>query len=94
MTKAPVKVTMVPIKSSGGEMSNLNPIHYSMRLARRLPRNMDRLSVPRELHEAATEMVLSIFTDCINVGTPLQDTLLAIYLSGLQHGQELTLEKE
>ena len=39
-----------------------------------------------------TEMVLSIFADCTNVGLPFQDTLLAIYLSGLQYGQKVAEE--
>lgn len=29
---------------------------------------------------------LSIFTDAVNVGNSFQDALLAVYLSGLEHG--------
>lgn len=42
-----------------------------------------------EVTEAATKIALDIFTDCTNVGVPFQEALLAIYLSGLQHGSAL-----
>jgi len=47
----------------------------------------------REQIDAATNLALSIFADCSNVGIPFQESLLAIYLSGLQHGCEITKEK-
>lgn len=47
---------------------------------------MERIRVPTELHEGLANIALSIFTDCANAGQPFQTALLAIYLSGLQHG--------
>jgi hypothetical protein len=74
-------------------VTNLHPIHHSMRMPRRLPKDMSRVRMDHEEVSCLTEMVLSIFTDCSNVGLPFQDTLLAIYLSGLQHGQALAEEE-
>jgi hypothetical protein len=55
---------------------------------------MDRIKLPSPEHkEAATRIALSIFVDCSNVGIPFQEALLAIYLSGLQHGSALSKEK-
>jgi hypothetical protein len=58
------------------------------------PRDMDRIKLPSPEHkEATTRIALSIFVDCSNVGIPFQEALLAIYLSGLQHGAALSREK-
>lgn len=48
---------------------------------------MDYIKMPsQEVREGLTQIALDIFTDCTNVGVPFQDILLAIYISGLQHG--------
>lgn len=39
---------------------------------------------------ALTEVALSIWADCTNAGQPFQAALLAVYLSGLQHGAALS----
>lgn len=78
-------------------MSDLHPIHKSLYVAdvigrpavRVKPRDMARLKMPSDEHRLAlTRIALDIFTDCTNVGIPFQDALLAIYLSGLNHGVE------
>jgi hypothetical protein len=48
--------------------------------------------MPRDQFEALQRISMSIFADCTNVGVPFQEALAAIYLSGLQHGQELSKE--
>jgi hypothetical protein len=48
---------------------------------------MSHMKMPdHETREVLTRIALDIFTDCTNVGVPFQDSLLAIYISGLQHG--------
>lgn len=65
----------------------LHPIHFSVygRSGFR-PRNMERGAISRDMKDGLLNIALSIFADCTNVGVPFQDSLLAIYLSGLQHG--------
>lgn len=67
----------------------LHPIHFSLAGKRRLPRNMDRIIAPRERVDDLTKVALSIFVDCSNSAVPFQDALLAVYLSGLQHGSAI-----
>jgi hypothetical protein len=50
---------------------------------------MDTVAIPTEMRDGLFGIAMSIFTDCVNVGTSFQDSLLAIYLSGLQHGSEI-----
>lgn len=78
-------------------MPDLHPMHASLyRRARHAaalrPQNMDRVAMPDHLRTGLTDIALKIFTDCANVGVPFQDALLAIYLSGLQHGAAINQE--
>lgn len=73
-------------------MTELRPVHFSARDKRMLPRNMSRLAVSNEHYEAAVRVALDIFADCTNSGASFHDALLAVYLSGLQHGQALSKE--
>jgi len=43
------------------------------------------MKLPPEVREAMEEMALEIFTDMVNSGASLQQTLTAIYLSGIEH---------
>lgn len=73
-------------------MAQLQAVHPSLRanLSIRTPQHMKRArGADMEVTEAATKIALDIFTDCTNVGVPFQEALLAIYLSGLQHGSAL-----
>lgn len=73
--------------------STLQPVHYSMHGKRMTPYHMERApGMDRAQYEAMVNIAVSIFTDCSNVGVSFQDSLLAIYLSGLQHGTALTKE--
>lgn len=75
-------------------MADLRPIHHSIGNSPRLPHHMTRAPMPNEMREGMTNVALSIFTDCVNVGQPFQTALLAIYLSGLQHGAASKQEGE
>lgn len=73
--------------------SVLHPVHNSViRRGRISPNRMDRITIPDEMREALTRITISIFTDMSNANQSFQDALLAIYLSGLQHGQAITSE--
>lgn len=72
--------------------ATLGPIHFSIAGKRMLPRNMERLGMDREHYEEGVNIALSIFADCTNVGVSFQDALLAIYISGLDHGATITKE--
>lgn len=67
-------------------MRPIQPVHHSLKGLRTTPYNMARANIDREHYEALVNVAVSIFTDCTNVGVSFQDSLLAIYLSGLQHG--------
>lgn len=69
------------------------PVHHSLKGLRTTPYSMSRMNMDREHYEAMVNIAVSIFTDCTNVGVSFQDSLLAIYLSGLHHGAALTKEK-
>ncbi len=76
-------------------MNTVHPIHHSIQRLRSegkgvRPKDMSKISIPIELRDGLFGITWSIFTDCVNVGVSFQDTLLAIYLSGLQHGKELS----
>lgn len=76
----------------------IHPLHHSiMRLRREgkgvRPKDMEKISIPTDMRDGLFEIAMSIFTDCVNVGTSFQDSLLAVYLSGLQHGSSLSRAK-
>lgn len=71
----------------------IKPVHHSLKGLRTTPYSMERQQINREDYEAMVNIAVSIFTDCTNVGVSFQDSLLAIYLSGLHHGAALTKEK-
>jgi hypothetical protein len=80
----------------GVEIFSVHPSIRSM-LAKGLkfkPRNMATLRMDREQHETLQRISMEIFVDCVNVGVPFQEAIAAIYLSGLQHGSELSKELE
>ena len=67
-------------------MSQIHPVHHSLRTSQKKPKNMDRVGMSEDTHRALTSVALSIFTDAVNVGNSFQDALLSVYLSGLEHG--------
>jgi len=71
----------------------IQPVHHSLKGLRTTPYSMARTSMDREHYESMVNVAVSIFTDCTNVGVSFQDSILAIYLSGLHHGAALTKEK-
>ena len=65
------------------------PMHKSMRGSQmwsRPPARMSVMTIDEETKTAITALALSIFTDCVNGGKTFQDTILAVYLSGLENG--------
>lgn len=75
--------------------AGLYPLHHSV-IARRdkyrpspRPANMDKMALTDEQRQTVEGVALSIFTDMTNAGCSLQETLSAIYLSGLEHARQL-----
>ena len=75
----------------------IHPVHHSIR---RIPggrsmvvKDMSHIVIPHDLAEGLSGIAMSIFTDMSNMGHGIQDALLAIYLSGLEHGCSITKEK-
>lgn len=50
---------------------------------------MDRMALTDEQRQAVEGIALSIFADMTNAGCSLQETLSAIYLSGLEHARQI-----
>lgn len=71
-------------------VDGLVPIRPDVARLRRVPRGMDKVKIGWESKQAMTKVALSIFTDVTNLGYSFQDAVLAIYLSGLQHGAALS----
>jgi len=76
-------------------MKGLSPLHPSLLVKRtaysdrRRPCGMSRLNITSEQRQVLEGIALEIFTDMTNAGCSLQETLAAIYLSGLTHATEL-----
>ncbi len=73
---------------SGG----LYPLHRSVherssraRGFRPRPRDMSVIVMPTEARECIESIALDIYTDMVNSGASLQETLAAVYLSGCEH---------
>jgi hypothetical protein len=49
---------------------------------------MSSVVLDNETLEALTGIALSIFTDCANAGKTFQEALLAVYISGVEHGSQ------
>lgn len=72
----------------------LEPLHSSIRRRqpRYVPKDMSTTKITDEARVTLTQVALRIFTDCVNRGVSFQDALLAVYLSGLDHGSEAQKE--
>ena len=73
-------------------MSELHPLHWSF-MARNVkpkPRNMESIDIDPRLKEVMSKIALDIFADMSNANYSFQSALIAIYMSGLQHGSYLT----
>lgn len=68
--------------------TTLSPLHSSVRKLRGFstPLNMTAVTMTHEQSEAMQKIALSIFADCSNRGLAFSDALVAVYLSGLEHG--------
>jgi hypothetical protein len=72
------------------EVRPIHPMHRSMNGSQfwtRAPARMKVVEIPDDLKMDITKIALSIFTDCVNSGKTFQDSILAVYLSGLDHGR-------
>jgi len=75
--------------------NGLRPLHHSVIAMRNKyrprprPANMDRMALTDEQRQMVEGVALSIFTDMTNAGCSLQETLSAIYLSGLEHARKI-----
>jgi hypothetical protein len=71
--------------------SVLHPINPGvLRPSRVKPRNMTSLAMDAELRMGLEKIALGIFVDASNAGLPFQRALLAVYLSGIDHGAKGT----
>jgi len=59
---------------------------YRAKTTNRPPLKMSAVVLPEELRDGLASIALSVFTDMVNDGKPFQDAILAVYLSGLNHG--------
>jgi len=73
-------------------MNGLHSIHRSVheratrsRGFRPRPKGMSILTLPSEDRECIESIALGIFTDMVNSGASLQETLAAVYLSGSEN---------
>ena len=67
----------------------IHALHRSMigsQMWSRPPRQMKAMVMDHEMKAGLTEIALSIFTDCVNSGKTFQDSILAVYLSGIENG--------
>lgn len=75
-------------------MPDLRPLHHSVLRSRVYqPRNMARCSMSADQREFIEGQALSIFTDMVNAGCSLQQTLAAVFLSGMNAAMEASHER-
>ena len=75
--------------------ARLNPVHHSVRKRGKIkPNNMARAEMSAEQYETLLNVALKIFADCSNVGQSFNDAILAVYISGLEHGARSNMEIE
>ena len=76
--------------------AELSPMHHSR--ARGFgavrPHNMDQMPITADQAFALGELVLGIFADMSNAGATFEETLRAIYISGVQNTLEILEEKK
>lgn len=68
-------------------MNSIRSLHHSRIGKPPRPNNMERTYLPHEMRAFIEEQALAIFTDMVNGGATLQQTLAAIYLSGVDVGR-------
>lgn len=75
----------------------IRPQHFSVRgkAIKLKPRGMTELrGVPTEKVAAMECLAIDIFTEMVNSGKTFQESLAAIYLSGLENGYAATMEMQ
>jgi hypothetical protein len=80
------------------QFTPIYPLHPSTRAQlakgyRIRPRNMAVMDIGPEQaagHSVTQKIAIEIYTDMVNAGASLQETVAAIYLSGLVHGAKLS----
>jgi len=69
----------------------LNPRHYSTKNSRsKYPLGLSVASIPDEMRVFFEKETLDIYTRMVNAGCSLQQTLTAIYLSGMNAARVAT----
>ena len=64
----------------------MHPPSEAFRRIGRPPFGMSSMVLPREHHEMMMDVALGIWTAMVSNGRSLQDAILAVYLSGVEHG--------
>lgn len=75
-------------------MNKLHAQHFSTIGKTPRPKNMERTRLEPEHRMFVEELALSIFTDMVNSGATLQQTLAAVYLSGSENALAAMKEKQ
>lgn len=78
-------------------MADLHALHHSWIMQKQVscrPLDMETISISPLATEELTDVALDIFADMANAGRSFQSCVLAIYLSGLQHGSAIAQEKQ
>jgi hypothetical protein len=67
----------------------ITPMHKSLLKTNfKQPKNMERTKLPDDMRTMIEEQALAIFADMSNAGCSLQQTLAAVYLSGMNAAME------
>ena len=75
---------------------SISPLHPSLRrfIPRAAPAGMATLSMSNEQHAGLTQIAIDVFTDCVNRGLPMQDALLAVYMTGAENALSATKDED
>jgi len=70
-----------------GKMKNRESLRFIGKYrVTKIPYDYERAPVTLEQSMFMQKLVLEIFTTCANMGLSLQEILVSIYISGLEHG--------
>lgn len=75
-------------------MAEINQVHRSIPPGGIVPRRMSKVRMTADQSAFLADFALSIFADCTNAGRTLQESITAVYLSGLLNGADAITDED
>lgn len=79
-----------PKKAAAERHPQLRPLGPETPAGQLTPHRMTKMHLPPEMSLAMDQIAMDIFVDIANCGHSFSKCLTAVYLSGFEHGHQLT----